>query len=160
MERRKPLSPSDFIKYVAKPIAPKEMDIWVKANNINVEKTKLFFDFIYSLSSIMQDTYLGKDSIVTPEDILGHFNWCWSKNLENFSKENIIFKNEGEHKDYLWNFFEEAFYRDDINKSVKKIETYLSKLFKLYIEKTKSELDMLRDIYSVLEKSLIIDNNR
>jgi|TARA_R110002020_G_scaffold110854_5_gene256113 hypothetical protein len=160
MERRKPLSPSDFIKYVAKPIAPKEMDIWVKAHNINTEKTQLFFDFIYSLSTIMQDTYLGKDTIVTQKDILGHFNWCWNKNLENFHKENITFKNEGEHKDYLWNFFEEAFYRDDMNKNVKKIETYLSKLFKLYIEKTKSELDMLRDIYLVLENALIIDNDK
>ena len=65
MERRKPLSPSDFIKYVAKPINAKEMDLWVKANNISIEKTQLFFDFIWSLSSIMQDTYLGKDSIST-----------------------------------------------------------------------------------------------
>ena len=47
-----------------------------------------------------------------------------------------------------------------MNKSVKKIEIHLSKLFKLYIEKTKSELDMLRDIYLVLEKSLIIDNSK
>ena len=38
MERRKPLSPSDFIKYVAKPINAKEMDLWVKANNISIEK--------------------------------------------------------------------------------------------------------------------------
>ena len=45
MERRKPLSPDEFIKYVARPINPKEMDLWVKANNINIEKTQLFFRF-------------------------------------------------------------------------------------------------------------------
>ena len=49
---------------------PKEMDLWVKANNINIEKTQLFFDFICSLYTIMSDTYLGEDSIITPEDIL------------------------------------------------------------------------------------------
>ena len=84
MKRRKPLSPSDFIKYVAKPIDSKEMDLWVKANNISIEKTQLFFDFIRSLSTIMEDTYLGNDSISTKEDVLGHFNWCWNKNIENF----------------------------------------------------------------------------
>jgi len=158
MERRKPLSPSDFIKYVAKPINAKEMDLWVKANNISIEKTQLFFDFIWSLSSIMQDTYLGKDSISTKEDVLGHFNWCWNKNIENFSKENINFNSDGEHKNYLWNFFEESFYRDYENENVKKADFYLNKLFKLYLEKTKSELDMLKDLYVVLDKSLIIDN--
>jgi hypothetical protein len=158
MERRKPLSPSDFIKYVAKPINAKEMDLWVKANNISIEKTQLFFDFIWSLSSIMQDTYLGKESISTKEDVLGHFNWCWNKNIENFSKENINFNSDGEHKNYLWNFFEESFYRDYENENVKKADFYLNKLFKLYLEKTKSELDMLKDLYVVLDKSLIIDN--
>ena len=131
MKRRKPLSPSDFIKYVAKPIDSKEMDLWVKANNISIEKTQLFFDFIRSLSTIMEDTYLGNDSISTKEDVLGHFNWCWNKNIENFSKE---------------------------NSNIKKVDFYLNKLFKLYLEKTKSELDMLKDIYVVLDKSLIIDN--
>ena len=158
MERRKPLSPSDFIKYVAKPINAKEMDLWVKANNISIEKTQLFFDFIWSLSSIMQDTYLGKESISTKEDVLGHFNWCWNKNIENFSKENINFNSDGEHKNYLWNFFEESFYKDYENENVKKVDFYLNKLFKLYLEKTKSELDMLKDLYVVLDKSLIIDN--
>ncbi len=158
MKRRKPLSPSDFIKYVAKPIDSKEMDLWVKANNITIEKTQLFFDFICSLSTIMHDTYLGKETIAKPEDVLGHFNWCWNKNIENFTKENINFNTSGEHKNYLWNFFEESFYRDYEITNVRKVDFYLNKLFKLYIEKTKSELDMLKDIYIVLDKSLIIDN--
>ena len=159
MERRKPLSPNEFIKYVVRPINPKEMDLWVKSNNINVEKTQLFFDYICSLYNIMSDTYLGADTIVTEEDKLGHFDWCWSKNVDNFKKENILFENEGEHKNYFWTFFEESFYGGKEDKNVEKIDFYLTRLFKLHIQKTKSELDMLKDIYFVLDNSLIIDNN-
>ena len=149
MERRKPLSPHEFVKYIANPIKPKEMDLWVKSNNINVEKTQLFFDYICSLYNIMSDTYLGIDSIITQEDMLGHFNWCWNKNVENFKKENILFRT----------FFEDAFYIDREDKNIEKIDFYLNRLFKLHVQKTKSELDMLKDIYFVLDNSLIIDNS-
>ena len=95
MKRRKPLSPDEFLKYVAKPVSPDEMDVWVKSNNITNEKTNLFFDFICSLYTIMSDTYLGDDAIVTPEEKEGHFKWCWSKNVENFKEENINFELKG-----------------------------------------------------------------
>lgn len=160
MERRTPLSPNEFIKYVAKPIDPKEMDVWVKSNNISIEKTQLFFDYLCSLYNIMTDTYLGSDTIVTEEDIVGHFNWCWGKNIKNFNKENIFFKSDGEHKKYLWTFFEDSFYKDNGDKNLEKIDFYLNRLFKLYVEKTKSELDILKDLYILLDKSLIIDNSK
>ena len=159
MKRRKPLSPDEFLKYVAKPVTPDEMDVWVKSNNITNEKTNLFFDFICSLYNIMSDTYLGEDTIVTPEDKEGHFNWCWTKNIENFKEENINFELKGSHYNYLWNFFQESFYGNNDNKSLEKLDFYLTRLFKLYIEKTKSELDILKNLYIVLDKSLIIDNN-
>ena len=160
MERRTPLSPNEFIKYVAKPIDPKEMDVWVKSNNISIEKTQLFFDYLCSLYNIMTDTYLGSDTIVTEEDVVGHFNWCWEKNIKNFNKENIFFNNDGEHKKYLWTFFEDSFYKDNGDKNLEKIDFYLNRLFKLYVEKTKSELDILKDLYILLDKSLIIDNSK
>jgi|TARA_R110002020_G_scaffold131188_1_gene293434 hypothetical protein len=160
MKRRKPLSPDEFLKYVAKPVSPEEMDIWVKSNNITSEKTNLFFDFICCLYTIMSDTYLGDDVIVTPEDKEGHFTWCWTKNIENFKEENINFEIEGNHYKYLWNFFQESFYGDnENNNNLDKLDFYLTRLFKLYIEKTKSELDILKNLYIVLDKSLIIDNS-
>ena len=160
MERRQPLSPNEFIKYVAKPIEPKEMDLWVKSNNICIEKTQLFFDYICSLYNIMTDTYLGEDAISTKKDVLGHFSWCWDKNIENFKKENIFFSGDGEHRNYLWTFFEDSFYQDSGEKNVEKIDFYLNRLFKLYLQKTKSELDILKDLYTLLDKSLIFDNNK
>lgn len=160
MERRKPLSPNEFIKYVVKPIDPTEMDLWVKSNNICIEKTQLFFDYLCSLYNIMTDTYLGADAISTEKDIKGHFSWCWEKNIENFKKENINFKNDGEHKEYLWNFFEDSFYKNEGDKNLEKIDFYLNKLFKLYLQKTKSELDILKDLYTLLDKSLTFDNHK
>ena len=107
----------------------------------------------------MSDTYLGEDTIITPEDKEGHFKWCWEKNIENFKEENINFEVEGGHYKYLWNFFQESFYGSNENGSLEKLDFYLSRLFKLYIEKTKSELDILKNLYIVLDKSLIIDNS-
>ena len=156
MERRKPLSPHEFVKYIAKPIKPKEMDLWVKSNNINVEKTQLFFDYICSLYNIMSDTYLGIDSIITQEDMLGHFNWCWSTIIENFGKENILFEKDGPHHEYFFNFFYESFYTNKHEEQREKIKEFLNHLFTLYSEKTKSELDMLYEMYVLLNESLTV----
>jgi len=160
VKRRKPLSPDEFLNYVAKPVSPKEMELWVKANNVNIEKSQLFFDYLSSLYILINHTYLGPDSIVSPEDKKGHFDWCWNKNINNFKKEKIKFRKEGQHYDYLWSFFEESFYNNEDNKKVEKLDFYLDRLFKLFIEKTKSELDVLKDLYIVLDKSIIIDNNK
>jgi len=62
MERRR-LLPEEFLNYVTKTISPEETRIWVKVNNINTEKTELFFDLIISLFYLIEETYLGKDVI-------------------------------------------------------------------------------------------------
>ena len=155
---RKKFTPNQFLKYVTKQVTPQEMDLWLKAHNISSEKSGLFFDFICSLYLIVQDTFLGEDILITNTDKKGHFTWCWEKNIDNFSKENIHFEMRGEHYDYFWNFFTESFYKDNDKDSIEKMDIYLNKLFKLFIKKTKSELDVLADIYKILDKSLIVDS--
>ena len=74
---RKKFTPNQFLKYVTEQVTMEEMDLWLRAHNISADKSGLFFDFICSLYLLIQDTFLGEDSIVTLEDKKGHFTWCW-----------------------------------------------------------------------------------
>jgi segregation and condensation protein B len=40
------------------------------------------------------------------DEKLSHFGWCWKKTIENFTKENINFHIEGEHKEYYQKLIE------------------------------------------------------
>lgn len=154
---RKSLLPKQFLKYVTQPVSLEDMNIWVKSNNINIEKTELFYDYICSLHLLIEDTYLGSDVIKEDNDRLGHFNWCWDSIVDDLKKENINFELEGNHHEYFWNFFYESFYIHKNNQEQSdKIKEFLEVLFLIHIPKTKSELDMLSEIYIVLNDNLTV----
>jgi len=156
MERRR-LLPEEFLNYVTKQISADEMRLWIKTNNIRSEKTELFFDFIISLFYIIEETYLGDDVVITDEQKEGHFLWCWKKTIMDFTKENIEFKPKGQHYSYFFNFFYEGFYKSEIDEKVNKLKNFLKELFKLYELKTESELDMLSEIYRILDNNLTVN---
>jgi len=156
MERRR-LLPEEFLNYVTKQISADEMRLWIKTNNIRSEKTELFFDFIISLFYIIEETYLGDDVVITDEQKEGHFLWCWKKTIMDFTKENIEFKPKGQHYSYFFNFFYEGFYKSEIDEKVNKLKNFLKQLFKLYELKTESELDMLSEIYHILDNNLTVN---
>tara|TARA_R110000824_G_scaffold18850_2_gene73940 strand:- start:3246 stop:3719 length:474 start_codon:yes stop_codon:yes gene_type:complete len=156
MERKR-LLPNEFYKYITEPISMEEMRLWVKVNNINTEKCELFFDFINSLHHLINTTYLGDEVIKNDKEKEGHFKWCWNKTLNNFKEERINFNTLGDHYTYLWNFFYEGFYDNYNEERVDKLIGLLDGLFRLYIPKTKSELDMLSEIYLRLENNLTVN---
>jgi hypothetical protein len=145
---------SDVITYVMKPVTSTQIDIWFKANNIIHEKTELFHDFVFSIFSLIQSTYLGDEVTESDEDKISHFNWCWNKVIDDFEKEKISFERTGLHYDYFWSFFHDAYYYEDDKEDTAKVEQFFSSIFNLTTKKTKSELDMLGDLYKILEKSI------
>tara|TARA_R100001163_G_C5059130_1_gene195781 strand:+ start:1750 stop:2229 length:480 start_codon:yes stop_codon:yes gene_type:complete len=148
----KKISPEQFLRYVTEHLSRDSVNLWVKVHNINHEKNELFSDFINSVYHLIKNTYLGDDVIKKEEDIKGHFNWCWTKTINNFTRENIFFDPVGKHKEYFWNLFKESFYTDIENSE--KLKKFFLHLFTLHINKTKSELDMLLEMYVLLDKSL------
>ena len=77
------------------------------------------------------------------------------ENLEkNFNKEKIFFKERGNHYEYFWNFFLEAYYYMQLDGNQVKIYEYFYKLFDFKYKKSRSELDMLTEIYKLLEQNL------
>ena len=143
-----------YLEFITSENYKNQIDIWYKAYNIIRERIELFYDFIYSFHSLIDETYLGNDVIQTEEDQKNHFTWCWDKTIENFNKEKIFIKERGQHYQYFWNFFLEAYYFIQLDNESSKISEYFYKLFDFKYRKSRSELDMLTEIYKLLEQNL------
>lgn len=141
-----------YLEFIASENFRNQAEIWYKAYNIIRENTELFHDFVISLYEIIDETYLGPDVIITELQQKQHFEWCWKKVLHSFEKESIHFRESGQHHDYMWNFFNEAYYMNDTTQN--RIREYFTKLFKFDYRKTRSELDMLTEIYKILESNI------
>jgi hypothetical protein len=153
----------NLFNYISKQVDPEEVDIWFKVNNIIPEKMELYYDFCYSLFSLMVSTYLGGTPetsetavLMNDDDNLQHFKWCWSKNIENFKREEIDFNNEGEHFDYFYSLFSEVFYsqkREEIRNS---INDFFDDLFNREKPFTQVDLDLVYNLYKSLDKNILI----
>jgi hypothetical protein len=141
---------------------PDDVDIWFRVNNIIPEKMDLYYDFSFSLYYLVLDTYLGDDKngetqiVLSEEDNLKHFEWCWNKTIENFKKEEISFNKKGDHYDYFLSFFTDIFYNQKENKIKSSIGTFFNDLFDRKKPFTKSDLDMISSIYKSLDKNMSV----
>ncbi len=143
-----------YLGFISSESYKHQIDIWYRAYNISREKIELFHDFLISLYDLVTETYLGVDVIETEEDQKNHFTWCWDKTIESFNKEKIYFKERGNFFEYFWNFFLEAYYYQQIDNKPVRISEYFDKLFKFKYRKTRSELDMLTEIYKLFDQNL------
>ena len=143
-----------YLEFIISENYKHQIDVWYKAYNISREKMELFYDFLVSLHSLVENTYLGPDVLYDETDQKGHFTWCWKKIISDFEKEKIFFKETGQHYEYFWNFFLEAYYLTIIENNDNRILDYLDKLFNLKTKKTRSELDIVSELYKLLNQNL------
>lgn len=143
-----------YLEFITSENYKQQIDVWFRAYNISREKTELFYDFVISLHDLIKETYLGDDVMDNETDQKSHFTWCWDKVIDNFSQEKIYFKERGSAYEYFWNFFLEAFYYTQIDGNVMRIKEYFYILFHFEQRKTRSELDMLNEIYKLLDQNL------
>jgi hypothetical protein len=143
---------------MTKPLPKEELIIWFNVHNMTYEKIDLCGDFFKSLNQIIMDTYLGDSTSETKislsyDDNLSHFEWCWNKVIENFKRENIIIKSDGDHKDYFQSFFMDTFYNQTESSLKKSIPKFLNEIFDVGITYSKSDLDLLTELYKLIEKN-------
>ena len=148
----------NFFNWMTKPLPKEELIIWFNVHNMTYEKIDLCGDFFKSLNQIIMDTYLGDSTSETKislsyDDNLSHFEWCWNKVIENFKRENIIIKSYGEHKDYFQSFFMDTFYNQTESSLKKSISKFLNEIFDVGITYSKSDLDLLTELYKLIEKN-------
>jgi len=151
----------NFFNYISKPVHPDDVQVWLSINNIIPEKVELYSDFTSSLYKLILNTYLGEEDNskesnikLTEEDNTKHFDWCWKKTIENFNKENVKFYSKGEHYDHFKSFFDEVYYNQKEQKVKDQIGVFFEDLFDLKKPFTKSDIDMLTDLYKSLDKNL------
>jgi hypothetical protein len=141
-----------YLEFISSEDFKNQAEVWYKAYNITRERTELFYDFVLSLYELVESTYMGPELLLTQVDQKNHFNWCWDKLISDLEKESILLRERGEHHDYFWLFFQEAFYINDVNSF--RIKDYFHKLFTFDYKKTRSELDILTEMYKLLEFNL------
>ena len=153
----------NFFNWISKPVKPEDIEVWFNVNNMIPEKGELFFDFCLSLFMLMKETYLGEEItpnetriILSDDDKLKHFTWCWNKNIENFMTEGIAI-NCLKLYDYFLQYMLEVFYSSE-KKPSDYVDTGSLKLwndiFDYTKSKTNSEMDTFIEIYKLFEKSI------
>ena len=154
-------SMENFFNWISKPIPDDEVIIWFYVHNMNFEKIELYADIFKSLNHVIVDTYMGDNGdnletkiTLSQEDKELHFEWCWSKVLTDFKKENIIIKENGDHKGYFKSFFTDTFYNHPDRSIKESIPNFLFEVFDVDTPFTKSDLDILTELYKMLEKSI------
>ena len=149
------MNSAEFIQYITKPLSMEEMTLLYKANNINYDKCNLYYDFILTLNRKINNTFLGDDVINSEKDINNHFEWCFNNTVKNFSKEGINLKETNLLQEYFFNFYVELFYNITNKKeSLEKLDKFPNMSFKYYRLKTRSDMDVLLELYRIFEKSL------
>lgn len=143
-----------YLDFITSESYKHQIDVWYRAYNISREKIELFYDFLKSLHELIDSTYLGSDVLFMDNDMKGHFTWCWDKTINNFNNENIHFKERGDHYEYFWELFLEAYYYVNLNGENVKITEYFNKLFDFKHKKSRSELDILTQLYKLFNQNL------
>lgn len=155
-------SMENFFNWMSKPIPTDEVVIWFNVHNMIYERIELYGDIFKTLNHIITDTYMGEPAGGSPETRISltkedkdlHFEWCWNKTVENFKKENININPDGDHKDYFKSFYMDTFYNQS-EKSVKEsIPVFLDEIFDIFKPFSKSDLDMITEMYKLLEKNV------
>jgi hypothetical protein len=131
-----------------------QIEVWYKTHNIIREKAELYYDFLFSLLDIVDETYLGSDVIKSDEDMINHFNWCFNKVISNFEQERIYFNNKDTHYDYLWVFFYKAYYTCPTENKMEILSEYFKVLFNFNRIKTPPELESFTDLYKIFDQNL------
>jgi len=148
----------NFFNWMTKALPKDEIIIWFNIHNMTYEKIELYGDFFKSLNHIIMDTYLGENTsetkiFLSKEDNISHFEWCWNKVIENFKRENIIIKPYGDHKDYFQSFFIDTFYNQTESDLKTSIPKFLNEIFEVGMTYSKSDLDLLTELYKLIEKN-------
>lgn len=131
-----------------------QIDTWYRAHNIIREKSELYYDFLSSLLDLIDETYLGSDILVSDDDIINHFNWCFSKIINNFEQERIHFIVKGDHYEYLWALLYRSYYKSLNEEKYVILSNYFKELFIFSKIKTPIELESFIEIYKIFDKNL------
>ena len=126
-----------------------------KSQNILKERVDLYRDFSINLLHFIYDTYLGKEYIKSKHDIIGHYNWCFGKVLEDFFDQEIDFYGNDELYNYFLGYYYDQFYKLEKPQTINHYKKLWNDIFSHNkSNKPKNRLDVLVELYQIFDKSL------
>lgn len=146
---------NNILNNIKKELDKKSIEIILKENYINFNRSDIYFNFIRILSSTIFSTYLGSEYIKTKEDIIGHYNWCFNDTCNKFIKMGVDFTSNKEVYNYFLDYYEDGIYNSEKGKEY--IEQNVSDYFRLLFEfrETKPMISMMAfiDIYNTFNST-------
>jgi hypothetical protein len=144
---------SEFMNYITNPLTSDQMNLLYKANDIKFDRCNLYYDFIKSLNKVIVDTYLGSEYISTEREVKEHYLWCFNKVVSIFKEEQILFDDVEKLKEYFFYFYDELFYKDS-DKLLNKLDNLAEFSFDFHRIKSRSDIDIMIELYKLFEKSI------
>lgn len=145
MTKNKKMKPEEL-----KTLTPELMEV----NGFNVTTVKKLLGFIKQLYSTITETYL--EEIKTPEDIKGHFDWCYNKTTTEFIKKNKLeIDQDRNFKKRLEDSFLVFFYNE--NKDIEVVRFY-EDLLDVKIVKYDSQIEDIIALVKFFSNSFKIKN--
>jgi hypothetical protein len=141
------------MNYITNPLTSDQMNLLYKANDIKFDRCNLYYDFIKSLNKVIVDTYLGSEYISTDREVKEHYLWCFNKVVSNFKEEQILFDDVDKLKEYFFYFYDELFYKDS-DKLLNKLDNLAEFSFDFHRIKSRSDIDIMIELYKLFEKSI------
>jgi len=144
---------SEFVNYITNPLTIDQMNLLYKANDVKFDRCNLYYDFIKSLNKVIVDTYLGSEYITTDREVNEHYLWCFNNIVDNFKEESIVFDDVVRLKEYFFYFYDELFYKNG-DKVLNKLDNLAELSFDFHKIKSRSDIDIMIELYKLFEKSL------
>ena len=141
------------MNYITNPLTSDQMNLLYKANDIKFDRCNLYYDFIKSLNKVIVDTYLGSEYISTEREVKEHYLWCFNKVVSIFKEEQILFDDVEKLKEYFFYFYDELFYKDS-DKLLNKLDNLAEFSFDFHRIKSRSDIDIMIELYKLFEKSI------
>ncbi len=147
----------EFLDYINTPLTKESIDVIYQSNNIIYEKSELYGDFISSLIDLIFISYLG-DDIMTLEQRIEHYNWCWNTTVDNYKKENKDFSDNLQAYEYFLHLLLDTYYtienkdnKPELTINIRNLWIYI---FNYRSIKPRLDVDTFLELYKMLSKTL------
>jgi hypothetical protein len=126
--------------------------VFFKKHNVIIEKLDVIRNFMITLFFVLEETYVGREFLVTTDDCYKHFKYGFARTKKILEKRGIVFKNDF-FCETAWVLFNECFY----NESKINLYDYINRIFKPNRKYTRLELVLLINMYQIFEREMLKD---
>jgi hypothetical protein len=128
------------------------------------DRVVIYRDFTINLLHYIMKYYLDSKTLSDDNDIKNHYNFCFNKVCDEFSKENICFKDNKLLREYFYNFYKNQFYKREIQGNSETItfefyKNFWDNIFEIEKQKNRNVINTLVELYKFFDSSISKEKN-